>query len=89
MLIKWIKKLLRVNLQCMESQEKVNAWVTWLNNLTPGQIWIPVNGYNMMPTAQQAQAGWVFNPNVGFIVKAFQNTTTGEVRCFSFNFFEG
>lgn len=71
----------------IEDRTKIQAKIVQLN-LSDGGNWTDLQGFNAITTAHYLQNGnLVFNPNYGFIVKAFYNQTTGEVRTFDARFF--
>ncbi len=54
-----------------------------LNALTPGQIWIALDGTQALTTVVNNGSGNIsFNPASGIIVKAFLNQNTGEIKLF-------
>lgn len=54
-----------------------------LNLLTPGQIWIALDGIQALTTVINNGSGNIsFNPGSGIVVKTFVNQTTGEIKLF-------
>jgi hypothetical protein len=71
-----------------EDLGKVEQYRVWLNQLTPGQNWVPLNNFNALTTCYyDAQGKLYFNPQVGTPLKAFLNQATGEIRSFDARFF--
>lgn len=66
-----------------EDSNKVASYVTWLNRQTPGQIWVPLLGFNAITTCHYNNfRQLIYNPNFGTPLKSFINQVTGEVRSF-------
>lgn len=71
-----------------EDRSKVQRYITWLNDQTPGQNWVDLTGYNALTTCYYTATGrLIFNPQFGTPIKAFLNQATGEIRSFDARFF--
>lgn len=68
-----------------ENSRAIENFVRWLNlnkETAPGP-WVPVQGFNAITKFEFGPSGsFVFTPIVGFPVKAFLNTQTGEVKMY-------
>ncbi len=65
------------------NQQAILNWQNWLNRIYPPGPWIPVEGFNTITKLDfDATGGAIFNPNSGYPLKAFINTSTGEVKVF-------
>lgn len=54
-----------------------------LNLLTPGQVWIALDGIQALTTViNNGPDNISFNPGSGIVVKTFVNQTTGEIKLF-------
>lgn len=76
----------------MEDPEKVAAKKAELNSSDDTKAWDDVVGFHIMSTLNLSTdgAGGSVDPGTGVAVKAFINTTTGEVKLFwAKNFFRG
>lgn len=69
-----------------ENNQKIQQYIQFLNNLTPGQTWVPADGYQALTKIDIEKK--VFYPNNGIPVKVFINQTTGEMRMFPASIFE-
>jgi hypothetical protein len=76
------------NMPPRENPQAVQNWVTWLNtNYGPG-TWVPMNGFTSITMSVPGANNTItFNSNLGFALKSFVNTQTGEVKSFSANKF--
>lgn len=86
-LIKWLRRLFK---KTMESPQKIQQQIRWMN-LTFGGNWQQIPGYLGLVNAgvfnKYANTA-NFNLNSGYTVKAFMNTLTGEVKFFPASLFE-
>lgn len=54
-----------------------------LNNSTPGQTWVPLDGLYALTTVINSGSNNIsFNPGSGIVVKTFLNQITGEIKIF-------
>ena len=66
-----------------ENTETVRNWQNWLNTNYPPAAWIPINGFTAIITATPStNATAAYNPSLGYPLKSFVNTLTGEVKSF-------
>lgn len=66
-----------------ENQLAVNNFIDWLNRIYPPGPWIALTGFTALTAANPGTNNTAtFNPNLGFLLKSFKNTSTGEVKSF-------
>lgn len=72
-----------------ENPTKVSKKVQQLNRISPSgqKSWEALDGWNALTTVSFNGKNPTFNPSFGYPVKAFVNTTTGEVKVFAADLF--
>lgn len=66
-----------------ENPRTVENWRIWLNRVYPPGPWIPIIGFMATITSVPgANNTATYNPAVGYPLKSFVNTVTGEVKSF-------
>lgn len=74
----------------MEDPQKITEKINELNHLGVG-VWIAVDGASALTGVSGdfvPRTNVVFNPNTGYPVKAFINTSNGEIKLFAAILFE-
>jgi len=70
-------------MQPQENPQAVTNWILWLNRTFPPGPWIALQGFSGITRFDyDIKGNSVFNPNLGFPVKAFWNQSTGEIKVF-------
>lgn len=84
--MKIFKKLYNWATEIMPPRENPTAvknWQDWLNRTYPPGPWLPITGFtSTMTTYPGSNDTATFNPHNGYVMKAFLNTSTGEVKTF-------
>lgn len=67
-------------------QAKIDTFLIALNAGHPG-LWVELPGTHALMKVQVGDTGVFYPPNIGFVVKGFLNTQTGEVKTFNARIF--
>lgn len=74
----------------MEDPKKVQDKVGELNNKYKPGLWVPIAGnVSLMDAELKNRKEVVFNASIGYVLKAFVNTKTAEVKLFAAGEFFG
>lgn len=65
------------------NQQSITNWQNWLNTYFPPGPWIPIDGFTAIITSIPGpNRTATYNPSLGYPLKSFVNTSTGEVKSF-------
>lgn len=68
--------------------QKIQEKLAELNSGLTTPLWVIAEGINAITTMTLQEGKIIFNPNIGYPVKIFTNTKTGEIKIFDARIFK-